>query len=50
MGVSDAEAEWCVQPVIDVPLSKAYDKTWQAMEMLVDEGKAKLIGEIPYTF
>ena len=33
-----------VQPLIDIPLSKAYDVTWAAMEKLVEEGKTKLIG------
>ncbi|EGD85998.1 hypothetical protein H112_06917 [Trichophyton rubrum D6] len=32
------------KPVIDVPLSRAYDVTWAAMEKLVEKGKAKLIG------
>lgn len=33
-----------MQPVIDHPLSKNYGATWNAMERLVDEGKAKSIG------
>ena len=28
-----------------MPLSRAYDVTWAAMEKLVEKGKAKLIGE-----
>ncbi|KAL2786237.1 Aldo/keto reductase [Aspergillus keveii] len=32
------------KPVIDIPRSRAYDATWTAMERLVDDGKAKLIG------
>jgi diketogulonate reductase-like aldo/keto reductase len=33
-----------MQPLIDVELSRAYGDTWEAMERLVDVGKAKLIG------
>ncbi|EER28504.1 alcohol dehydrogenase, putative [Coccidioides posadasii C735 delta SOWgp] len=32
------------QPVVDIELSRAFDTTWKAMENLVDQGKAKLIG------
>ena len=30
---------------MDIPQSRAYDKTWEAMEELVDKGKTKMIGE-----
>ena len=33
------------QPVIDFELSRAYPEVWKAMEQLVDNGKAKSIGE-----
>ncbi|OCL05738.1 aldo-keto reductase [Glonium stellatum] len=32
------------KPVIDIDLSRAYPQTWAAMERLVDQNKAKLIG------
>ncbi|KMU86790.1 alcohol dehydrogenase [Coccidioides immitis H538.4] len=32
------------KPVVDIELSRAFDTTWKAMENLVDQGKAKLIG------
>ncbi|KLJ10068.1 hypothetical protein EMPG_14520 [Blastomyces silverae] len=32
------------KPVVDIPLSQAYDVTWAAMEKLVEKGKTKLIG------
>ncbi|KAL9120852.1 MAG: hypothetical protein Q9187_002590 [Circinaria calcarea] len=32
------------KPLIDIPMSKAYNVTWTAMEKLVEEGKTKLIG------
>ncbi|CAG8971707.1 hypothetical protein HYALB_00003175 [Hymenoscyphus albidus] len=31
-------------PLIDIPLSKAFDETWAAMEKLVLNGKTRLIG------
>lgn len=34
------------QPVIDYGLSRRYPETWQAMEKLVDSGKARSIGKI----
>ena len=33
------------QPVVDVPLSRAFTATWTAMEALVDKGKTRLIGQ-----
>lgn len=33
-----------MQPVIDYDLSRRYTDTWQAMEKLVDSGKARSIG------
>lgn len=33
------------QPIVDIEMSRAYDKTWQAMESLVDKGKTKMIGK-----
>lgn len=33
------------KPVIDYALSLAYPEVWKAMEVLVDKGKAKAIGE-----
>ncbi|XMA09564.1 hypothetical protein WAI453_002355 [Rhynchosporium graminicola] len=35
------------KPVLDWPLTKAYDVTWAAMELLQGQGKAKLIGTSP---
>ncbi|KAN0066723.1 NADP-dependent oxidoreductase domain containing protein [Elaphomyces granulatus] len=32
------------KPLLDIPLSKAYDVTWAAMEKLVEQGKTRLIG------
>jgi diketogulonate reductase-like aldo/keto reductase len=32
------------KPVVDLELSRSYDKTWTAMEGLCDRGKARLIG------
>ncbi|KAF4841407.1 alcohol dehydrogenase [Colletotrichum siamense] len=32
------------KPVIDYDLSRRYPETWQAMEKLVDSGKARSIG------
>ena len=34
-----------VKPVIDIPLSRAFDTTWAAMEKLVDQGKTRMIGK-----
>jgi len=31
---------------VDIPLSRAFDTTWAAMEKLVDCGKTKMIGEL----
>src|SRR5712664_2286139 len=33
-----------LKPLLDIPLSKAYDVTWAAMEKLVEQGKTRLIG------
>lgn len=38
---------WFHQPVMDIPLSKAYVETWKAMESFVHEGKTKLLGQFP---
>ena len=35
------------KPVIDYDLSRRYTDTWQAMEKLVDSGKARSIGTCP---
>jgi diketogulonate reductase-like aldo/keto reductase len=32
------------KPIVDIELSRAYDKTWAAMEKLVEKGKTRLIG------
>ncbi|KAL8657380.1 MAG: hypothetical protein Q9226_001976 [Calogaya cf. arnoldii] len=32
------------QPIVNLEMSRAYDKTWQAMESLVDKGTTKMIG------
>lgn len=34
-----------LQPIIDIPTSRAYDVTWRAMEVLVEKGKTRLIGK-----
>jgi len=34
-----------MKPVIDVELSRNFHITWEAMESLVDIGKAKYIGK-----
>jgi len=35
-----------MQPVIDYEQSRKYPETWQAMEKLVDSGKAKSVGTL----
>lgn len=35
------------KPIVDIEFSRADDKTWQAMESLVDKGKTKMIGKVP---
>lgn len=37
------------QPLIDYDLSRRYPDTWQAMEKLVDSGKARSIGKWTWT-
>ncbi|KAL8994134.1 MAG: hypothetical protein Q9169_005810 [Polycauliona sp. 2 TL-2023] len=43
MSLKNLGLDWG-QPIVDLEMSRAYDKTWQAMESLVDKGKTKMIG------
>lgn len=45
LGTWESSMLTCPQPVIDYDLSRQYPEVWRAMELLVDAGKTKSIGQ-----